>query len=89
MRFSMTKTQSLPLLGGLSPQQFMRRHWQKKPLLVRGALPGFGPILTRAELFTSAGGTRWSRARSRRRAANGAFAGAVGRRAYSPLSQPG
>lgn len=30
----------LPLLGGLSPQQFMRRHWQRKPLLVRaGAMP--------------------------------------------------
>lgn len=24
-------------LGGLSPRQFMRRYWQKKPLLVRGA----------------------------------------------------
>jgi 50S ribosomal protein L16 3-hydroxylase len=29
------------LLGGLSPRTFMRRHWQKRPLLVRGALPGF------------------------------------------------
>jgi 50S ribosomal protein L16 3-hydroxylase len=28
------------LLGGLSPAQFMRRHWQKKPLLVRQAWPG-------------------------------------------------
>ena len=26
------------LLGGLSPQAFLRRHWQKRPLLVRGAL---------------------------------------------------
>jgi 50S ribosomal protein L16 3-hydroxylase len=25
------------VLGGLTPAQFMRRHWQKKPLLVRGA----------------------------------------------------
>ena len=48
-------TQSLALLGGLSPQQFMRRHWQKKPLLVRQALPGFKPILSRAELFALAG----------------------------------
>ena len=34
-----------PLLGGLTPRVFMRRHWQKKPLLVRaaaaGAMPGF------------------------------------------------
>ena len=29
----------LPLLGGLTPERFMRRHWQKKPLLVRQALP--------------------------------------------------
>ncbi len=26
------------LLGGLSPHGFLRRHWQKRPLLVRGAL---------------------------------------------------
>lgn len=29
------------LLGGLAPAAFLRRHWQKRPLLVRGALPGF------------------------------------------------
>ena len=29
-----------PLLGGLTPHRFMRRHWQKKPLLVRQAVPG-------------------------------------------------
>ena len=42
---------TLPLLAGLSPAQFMRRHWQKKPLLVRGAIAGFKPLLNRAELF--------------------------------------
>ena len=42
--------QSMPLLGGLSPAQFMRRHWQKKPLVVRQALPGVTPPATRAEL---------------------------------------
>ncbi|HEX5805661.1 MAG TPA: cupin domain-containing protein [Macromonas sp.] len=41
----------LTLLGGLTPRQFMRRHWQKKPLLVRGAIPGFQPLLSRPELF--------------------------------------
>ena len=40
-----------PLLGGLTPQAFMRRHWQKKPLLVRGAYPGGTPPIARAELF--------------------------------------
>ena len=28
-----------PLLAGLSPRQFMRRYWQKKPLLIRQAWP--------------------------------------------------
>jgi 50S ribosomal protein L16 3-hydroxylase len=45
----------LPLLGGLTPAQFMRRHWQKKPLLVRQALAGFKPVLDRAALFRLAG----------------------------------
>ena len=40
-----------PLLGGLSVRQFMRRHWQKKPLLIRQALPGVQPPLSRAALF--------------------------------------
>ena len=51
----MEPSQALTLLGGLSPQQFMRRHWQKKPLLVRAAIPGFKPLLNRAELFALAG----------------------------------
>ncbi|MBC8056868.1 MAG: cupin domain-containing protein [Rhizobiales bacterium] len=40
-----------PLLGGLSPQVFMRRHWQKKPLLVRQAVPGGIALIERARLF--------------------------------------
>ena len=32
-----------PMLAGLSPAQFMRRHWQKKPLLVRQAFAGATP----------------------------------------------
>ncbi|HPL80578.1 MAG TPA: cupin domain-containing protein [Burkholderiaceae bacterium] len=43
--------QPLQLLGGLTPQQFMKRHWQKKPLLVRKAIPGFKPLLERPALF--------------------------------------
>ncbi|MCA0325171.1 MAG: cupin domain-containing protein [Proteobacteria bacterium] len=42
------------LLGGLSPAQFMRRHWQKKPLLVRQAVPDFSPPVDRAALFALA-----------------------------------
>ncbi len=44
----------LQLLGGLSPRQFMKRHWQKKPLLIRQAIPGFKPLLDRAALFALA-----------------------------------
>lgn len=29
------------LFGGISPEQFMKRYWHKKPLLVRGAIPAF------------------------------------------------
>jgi 50S ribosomal protein L16 3-hydroxylase len=43
-----------PLLGGLSPQVFMRRHWQKKPLLVRQAVPGGVDLVSRAQLFALA-----------------------------------
>jgi len=42
------------LLGGLSPAQFMRRHWQRKPLLVRAAWPGLMPPVSRSQLFALA-----------------------------------
>lgn len=42
------------LLGGLSPQVFLRRHWQKRPLLVRQALPGFRGAIGKATLFSLA-----------------------------------
>ena len=38
------------LLGGLTPEAFLRDYWQQKPLLVRGALPGFTSPLTQDEL---------------------------------------
>lgn len=50
----MDVNQPLDLLAGLSPAQFMRRHWQKKPLLVRRAIPEFKPLLSRADLFAMA-----------------------------------
>lgn len=46
--------QANSLLGGLTPAQFMRRHWQKKPLLIRNAIPGFQPLLSRRALFALA-----------------------------------
>ncbi len=42
------------LLGGLSPAAFLRRHWQKRPLIVRQAVPGFTGILDRDQLLAVA-----------------------------------
>ncbi len=39
------------LLGGMPVKQFLSEYWQKKPLLVRNALPGFTGLLTRDDLF--------------------------------------
>ncbi|MCB1995019.1 MAG: cupin domain-containing protein, partial [Rhodoferax sp.] len=79
-----------PLLGGLSPAQFMRRHWQKQPLLVRQAWPGVMPPLARPALFALAGQDgiesrlvrRMDQTWSLRR-------GPLPRRALPPLQQPG
>ncbi|MEW6761068.1 MAG: cupin domain-containing protein [Pseudomonadota bacterium] len=35
----------LQLLGNITPAQFLRDYWHKKPLLIRGAIPGFKPLL--------------------------------------------
>jgi 50S ribosomal protein L16 3-hydroxylase len=81
-------THPLALLGGISPEQFMQRYWQKKPLLVRGAVPGMKPLLDRAALFGLAAqdevesrlvvrdGSRWKMRR-----------GPLPRRALPPLAQ--
>lgn len=37
-------------LGGLTAKQFLEEYWQKKPLLIRQAFPGFGDTLTPDEL---------------------------------------
>ena len=42
------------MLGGLTPREFLRRHWQKRPLYVRGALPRFIGVLDSRNLFTLA-----------------------------------
>nr|WP_294866340.1 cupin domain-containing protein [uncultured Pseudogulbenkiania sp.] len=33
----------LSLLGGITPEQFLKEYWHKKPLLIRGALKEVGP----------------------------------------------
>ncbi|WP_250499636.1 cupin domain-containing protein [Caballeronia sp. GAWG1-5s-s] len=40
-----------PLLGNRTPRQFMRRYWQKKPLLIRQAIPGMSAPVPRDDLF--------------------------------------
>jgi 50S ribosomal protein L16 3-hydroxylase len=42
------------ILGGLSPASFLRDYWQKRPLLVRQALPGFSGVVDREALFALA-----------------------------------
>ncbi|MCY7308903.1 MAG: cupin domain-containing protein [Rhodoferax sp.] len=86
--------QPLQLLAGLSPHQFMRRHWQKKPLLVRQAVPAFSPELGRRALFDLAGRAD---VESRLVVAPGAGAaggwklrhGPFGKRSLPPVSRPG
>lgn len=41
----------LQLLGGLTPRIFMQRHWHKKPMVIRQAMPDFKPPLDRMTLF--------------------------------------
>lgn len=40
----------LTLLGGISPSDFLRDYWQKKPLLIRQAIPNFAGFLSADEL---------------------------------------
>jgi len=40
----------LPLLGGRSPADFMQRYWQRRPLLIRGAIPGIKPPASPAQI---------------------------------------
>jgi 50S ribosomal protein L16 3-hydroxylase len=80
----------LPLLGGISPATFMKRHWQKKPLLVRAALPGVQPPLSRAALFQLAGSEdAESRLVSKSDGAWRVRQGPVPRSALPPISRPG
>jgi len=80
----------MPLLGGLSASAFMRRHWQKKPLLVRAALRDPLPGFDHRRLFDLAArddvesrlvanaGERWT-----------LRAGPLRRRSLPPLTRPG
>lgn len=82
--------ESLALLGGLSASQFMRRHWQKKPLLVRQALTDTSGLPTRRALFAM---TKAEDVESRLITRTGSSwtmqTGPFSRRDFPPLTQPG
>ena len=46
----MAQNQALPLLGGLTPAQFLAEYWQKKPLLIKQAIPDFTGLLSPEDL---------------------------------------
>jgi 50S ribosomal protein L16 3-hydroxylase len=79
-----------PLLADLSPRTFMRRHWHKKPLLVRGAMPGVAPPVDRAALFALVAdeGVE-SRVVTSRDGRYGLKKGPFERRSLPPASRPG
>ena len=86
--------QPLPLLGGLSPAQFMKRYWHKKPLLIRQAIPDMQEFLSRGALFDLAARDdvqsrlviqQAASAKQPWRLRHGPFA----RRSLPPLKQPG
>ena len=45
-----TKNNPLQLLGGLTPEAFLAEYWQKKPLLIKNAIPDFTGLLSPDEL---------------------------------------
>src|ERR1700693_2980044 len=45
---------NITVLGDMTPAQFLRDYWHKKPLLIRQGLPGFKALLTPKELFALA-----------------------------------
>ena len=82
-------TQPLPLLGGLSAAQFMRQYWQKKPLLVRQAIPAMVPPIERSALFALAGREEVESRLIRHGKAGWSLKhGPLPRRALPPLKQP-
>lgn len=46
----MAKNQTLQLLGGLTPAEFLSEYWHKKPLLIKNAIPNFTGLLSPEEL---------------------------------------
>lgn len=86
----------LPLLGGLTPAQFMRRHWQRQPLLVRQALADVSGLNQPKALLQLAAreevSSRLIEARSSTRSDAASWRlrhGPFGARSLPPQSRPG
>lgn len=45
---------NITLLGDMSVKEFLRNYWQKKPLLIRAAIPGFDGLLDPKQLIALA-----------------------------------
>lgn len=50
MKKNLIKKTRQELLGGMAADQFLAEYWQKKPLLIRQAIPGFSGFLSPEEL---------------------------------------
>ncbi|MGD8568394.1 MAG: cupin domain-containing protein [Gammaproteobacteria bacterium] len=46
----MTNNKTFPVLGRISAEQFLRDYWQKQPLLIRDAIPGYTTPVSPDEL---------------------------------------
>ena len=46
--------EKISILGSVTTQQFLQKYWQKKPLLIRQAIPDMQPVLSRDELLEMA-----------------------------------
>jgi 50S ribosomal protein L16 3-hydroxylase len=46
----MANNQARQILGGITPNQFLAEYWQKKPLLIKNAIPNFQGLLSPEEL---------------------------------------
>lgn len=80
-----------PLLGGMSPAGFMRRHWQKQPLCIRGALDPQALGWSRGDLFALAA-QQGVESRLVERSSSGRWTlrhGPFARRALPPLARAG
>lgn len=84
-------TTPLTLLGGRSPESFVRRHWHKRPLLVRQAVPGIHAPLDRRALFELAGRDDVESRLVQREGASGWSLrhGPFGSRRLPPVGRPG